>query len=99
MSTDVMDIQKEVEALGREAREALARASDTATIAAWHHDYLSKKGKSSLLKKGIGAIKDIEQKRAAARSETMFHQIEGLAVGHNITFADLKSPGRGSTCA
>ncbi len=25
-----------------------------------------------------------------ARSEIQFHQIEGLAVGHNITFADLK---------
>jgi phenylalanyl-tRNA synthetase alpha chain len=28
--------------------------------------------------------------QVSARSEMMFYQVEGLAVGHNITFADLK---------
>jgi phenylalanyl-tRNA synthetase alpha chain len=38
----------------------------------------------------ISAGKCFRFEEVSARSETMFHQIEGLAVGHNITFADLK---------
>jgi phenylalanyl-tRNA synthetase alpha chain len=38
----------------------------------------------------ISAGKCFRFEEVTARSETMFHQIEGLAVGHNITFADLK---------
>jgi phenylalanyl-tRNA synthetase alpha chain len=38
----------------------------------------------------ISAGKCYRFEEVSARSETMFHQVEGLAVGHNITFADLK---------
>ena len=38
----------------------------------------------------ISAGKCFRFEELSARSETMFHQIEGIAVGHNITFADLK---------
>ncbi len=38
----------------------------------------------------ISAGKCFRFEEVSARSETMFHQIEGLAVGEHITFADLK---------
>ncbi len=34
--------------------------------------------------------KTYRYEQVTARSESMFHQVEGLAVGENITFADLK---------
>ena len=30
------------------------------------------------------------QEQVTARSEQMFHQVEGLAIGHNLTMGDLK---------
>ena len=50
-----------------EASESLARAADTSAISAWHHDYLSKKGKVSTLLKSLGAIKEIEAKKPPAK--------------------------------
>src|SRR5437763_6646003 len=61
------DILKAVEALNVEARDSLARTFDTAAISAWHHAYLSKKGKIPTLLKSVGAIKEIEAKKQAGR--------------------------------
>jgi phenylalanyl-tRNA synthetase alpha chain len=59
---------KSTEALNTEARDSLARASGTVSIGAWHQDYLSKKGKISLLMKSLGTIKEIEAKKQAGKA-------------------------------
>src|SRR5262247_1904332 len=63
--SEAAEILKQVEALGVEARGSLARISDPAGIAAWHHEYLSKKGKIPTLLKSVGSIKEIEAKKQA----------------------------------
>jgi phenylalanyl-tRNA synthetase alpha chain len=58
-----INIFKEAEVIGAEARESLVRASDMNAIAAWHHDYLSKKGKVPALLKLPSSIKDSDAKK------------------------------------
>src|SRR2546430_11114202 len=61
-------ILSSVRELESEARTALARRGDSAALAAWHHDYLSKKGKIPTLLKSVGALKDIEAKKQAGKA-------------------------------
>src|SRR5256886_1603757 len=68
------DILKAVAALSIEARETLARTPDTAAISAWHHEFLSKKGKIPTLLKSVGAIKEIEAKKQAGRAANELKQ-------------------------
>lgn len=69
MSTaDSLDILKDVEALNVEARDTLSRASDSASLSAWHHDYISRNGKITKLQKGLGQIKDIEARKQAVKA-------------------------------
>src|SRR5436305_2725849 len=71
---ELAEILSAVEALKAEARESLARVSDQAAVAAWHHDYLSKKGKISTLLKSLGAIKEIEAKKQAGKAANELKQ-------------------------
>jgi phenylalanyl-tRNA synthetase alpha chain len=73
--SELDDILKAVEALKIEAHETLARASDTAAISAWHHDYLSKKGKIPALLKSLGTIKEIEAKKQAGKACNELNQV------------------------
>jgi phenylalanyl-tRNA synthetase alpha chain len=68
VSTEPTDILTAVQSLRTEATELLARASDINAIAAWHHEYLSKKGKLSALLKLPGSIKDPNEKKAAFKA-------------------------------
>ncbi len=62
------DIISQIESLAKEAKESLSRASDKAAMSAWHGEYLSSKGKVATLLKGVGAIKEIEAKKAAGKA-------------------------------
>src|SRR5437016_13833937 len=75
------DILKAVEALNVEVRGSLARTSDTAAISAWHHEYLSKKGKIPTLLKSVGAIKEMEAKKQAGRAANELKQAIEAAFG------------------
>jgi phenylalanyl-tRNA synthetase alpha chain len=72
--SEVADILKAAEALNIEARESLARISDVAGVAAWHAEYLSKKGKIPALLKSVGAIKEIEAKKQAGKAGNELNQ-------------------------
>src|SRR5437763_14355118 len=71
---ELAEILSAVEALKAEARESLARVSDQAAVAAWHHEYLSKKGKIPTLLKSVGAIKEIEAKKQAGKAGNQLNQ-------------------------
>ena len=65
---DLQDILKQAEAIGTEARASLARISDAPGIAAWHQEYLSKKGKITALQKSVGAVKEIESRKQIGKA-------------------------------
>jgi phenylalanyl-tRNA synthetase alpha chain len=71
---DLSDIINEAAALQTEAREALSRASDSDALSTWYQDYLSKKGKITSLMKGLGAIKEVEAKKAAGKAANELKQ-------------------------
>jgi phenylalanyl-tRNA synthetase alpha chain len=72
--SETSDILKNVESLRAEAQASLAALANVATIGAWHHEYLSKKGKISTLLKSLGAIKEIEAKKQAGKAANELKQ-------------------------
>jgi phenylalanyl-tRNA synthetase alpha chain len=58
------DTQQEVEQLGREAAAALAAAVDEAALEAWRIAYLGRKGRLTLVLRGLASL-PIEQRRQA----------------------------------
>jgi phenylalanyl-tRNA synthetase alpha chain len=80
---ELAEILSAVEALKVDARDSLARVSDQSGVAAWHQEYLSKKGKIPTLLKSVGSIKEIEAKKQAGKASNELKQtIEAAFAEH-----------------
>lgn len=70
------DTPQDVELLGREAADALAAAADEAALEAWRISYLGRKGRLTLILRGVAALPIEERRRVGAAANRLKDSLE-----------------------
>lgn len=77
MNTDQQQILRQLEELQQEACESLARANTTEETRAWYAAYLGRKGRLTVMKRGLGALSAEERPLAGKQANAISEILEG----------------------